>query len=164
MPGENGVAVRPVLKLGELVAERRPVEVTRDGKQVILQGYVAGKRCPLEVRAEVEAARRVWLAVTGYVTGEPNGGSDFNDDPIAWETYCRDAIIAVVPGMEFAEAGMYAADPDLRYQILTYLEWWQEQPEAAADPEVQGEEAPKLTGAAASPTSRRSTRSASVSS
>lgn len=160
MPGTNGVAVRPTLKLtlGETIPERRPIDLEFDGESVVLQGFVGNRRCPLDVRAEVDSAWKVWAAATGA------GTDAYIFNSVAWSRYCRDAMLAIVPGLEYRHAEIIAGDGDLVASLLRYLEWWQEPEEGEADPEVQGEEAEKPTGRAASRTSRPSTVSDSASS
>jgi hypothetical protein len=153
MSGANGVAVRPILKLslGETVPERRPVELEFDGEAVVLQGFVGNRRCPLDVRAEVDAAWKVWAAATGA------GTKAYEFNAVSWSRYCRDAMLAIVPGLDYRHAEIIAGDGELVTSLLRYLEWWQEPEEGEADPEVQGEAEEKPTGAKSSPTSPPST-------
>lgn len=52
----NGVSDRPILRLGDLVPDTRPVVVTRDGRDTILKGYVWGRRIPRSIEARVRQA------------------------------------------------------------------------------------------------------------
>lgn len=130
MPGKNGV-----LRLGDLTPETRPVELIRDGEAVVLRGYVAGRRCPGTVKAEVSAARLTFAQA-------PPGP----ERERAWFAFLRDSTLAVVPGLEFSEAEALAGDDEARHRLLVYLEWEEDQAEDASaegdddDPEVSGEE------------------------
>ena len=159
MPGPNGVAVRPILKvsLGDTVPERLPIELEFDGETTVFQGYVSSRRCPLDVRAEVDSAWKVWAAATGA------GTDAYVFNAVAWSRYCRDALLAIVPGIGYRQAEIIAGDGDLTASILRYLEWWQEpaeEAEASADPEADGEGQTSESSSPASPsgtTSRRGT-------
>lgn len=77
------------LTLGETTPEFRPVTVFRDGQPVKLNAYVAGKRCPGTIKAQVKAARDEYDATTQRgqfepvfddVTGEPMMRPKVSDD------------------------------------------------------------------------------------
>lgn len=68
--------VRPgVLRLGDLVAERKTVTVVRDGHEIALLGYVWGRRIPRGVEARVSQAYqdlpKTYEAKIDPVTHEP---------------------------------------------------------------------------------------------
>lgn len=158
MPGQNGVAVRQMLRLslGETVPERRPIELEFDGETTVLQGFVGNSRCPLDVQAEVDSARKVWAAATGALT------DNYVYDDAAWLRYVRDVLLAIVPGLEFFSAEMLAKEGEKARALLTYLDWWQEPVETTPDPEAEGEPSQTLeTSSAPSPsgtTARRRKR------
>lgn len=157
MPGTNGVAVRPMLRLslGETVPERRPIELEFDGETTVLQGFVGNSRCPLDVQAEVDSARKVWIAATGA------GTDSYVYDDAAWLRYVRDVLLAIVPGLEYRHAEILSIEGEKARSILQYLEWWQEPAEETPDPEAEGEPTTTVTSSAPSPsgsTSRRRRR------
>jgi hypothetical protein len=140
------------LRLGDLTARTRPIEVERNGASVILRGYVDGNRCPVHVKAEVSAARRIWVDATG-------AGSDtyaYNDT--AWRVFLRDALLATIKGLEFGEAEVLASDDELATTVLTTLEWFKT-PGTTADPEATGETTsePRSTTPSSSPGSTEPT-------
>ncbi len=130
MPSDNGT----VLRLGDLTARTLPIAIERNEQEVILRGYVDGNRCPVHVKAEVSAARRLWVETTG-------AGSDaYTYDDTAWRTFLRDVLLATIRGLEFGEAEVLASDDDLSNDVLVALGWFRA-PEAVPDPEATGETA-----------------------
>jgi hypothetical protein len=155
MPGQNGTAARPMLRLslGDTVPERRPIELEFDNETVVLQGYVGDRRCPLDVRAEVDSARKVWAAATGA------GTDAYVYDDEAWLKYVRSVLMAIVPGLGWHQAGMLAVEGEKARALLVYLEWWQEPAEETPDPEAEGESSPTMaTSSAPSPSGSTSSR------
>ena len=147
MPDATGAPLR----LGDLTARTLPIEVERNGSAVILRGYVNGNRCPVHVKAEFSAARRIWIDATGAGTK----GYIYNDT--AWRVFLRDGLLATIKGLQFGEAEVLASDDDLSIAVLSTLEWF-DAPESATDPEATGEMAvPSQTTAPSSPDSQPST-------
>jgi hypothetical protein len=139
-----------ILRLGDLTARTLPIEIEREGKPVILRGYVEGNRCPVHVKAEVSAARRTWAGATGA------GTDAYAYDDTAWRCFLRDVLLAAIRGLEFGEAEVLASDDELSNDVLVALGWFRA-PEAVADPEAPGEMEQSPTTAPSSPASRRST-------
>jgi hypothetical protein len=125
MPSDNGT----VLRLGDLTARTLPIEIERNEQAVILRGYVDGNRCPVHVKAEISAARRVWVEATKAGTDE------YAYDDTAWRIFLRDVLLAAVRGLEFGEAEVLASDDDLSNTVLVTLGWFKA-PEAVPDPEA----------------------------
>lgn len=147
MPDTTGT----LLRLGDLTARTLPIEVERNGASVILRGYVDGNRCPVHVKAEVSAARRVWVDATGA------GTTDYVYNDVVWRTFLRDMLLATIKGLEFGEAEVLASDDDLSTSVLTTLDWFKA-PTVTADPEAPGEMTDQSqTTAPSSPDSQPST-------
>lgn len=125
MPDNSGA----VLRLGDLTARTLPIEIERNEQLVVLRGYVEGNRCPVHVKAEVSAARRVWVTTTGA------GTDAYVYDETVWRTFLRDVLLAAIRGLEFGEAEVLAADDDLSNTVLVALGWFRA-PEALPDPEA----------------------------
>ena len=123
-----------ILRLGDLTARTLPIAIERNEQEVILRGYVDGNRCPVHVKAEVAAARRIWIEATG-------AGSDaYVYDETAWRVFLRDVLMATINGLSFFEAEVLASDDDLSNSVLVALGWFRP-PEAVPDPEATGETA-----------------------
>lgn len=106
------MAEQEILRYGDLTSEKRPVmSVERNGEEVVLRGFVDGKRCPASVRSQISAARREWAA-------DPTQAN--------WYTFVRAHLLAVVDGLEDGEADVLAGDADEHRPILEKLGWWRE--------------------------------------
>ena len=141
-----------LLRLGDLTARTLPIEIERNEERVILRGYVDGNRCPVHVKAEVAAARRVWVEQTG-------AGSDaYVYDETAWRVFLRDVLLAVINGLGFLEAEVLASDDDLSNTVLVSLGWFRA-PEAVPDPEVTGETVSRESSPTTEPSSPGSAHS-----
>ncbi len=130
-------ANKPTLRvsLGDTVPRRLPVVIERDGEEVELLGYVLDRdgpqRCPLNIQAEAESARRVYMAATGT-------GDDYRFDAIAMQRYIRDVLIALIPGLSMRDAELIAGNGDVASEMLEELGWWVKTSDAS--PEAPGEE------------------------
>lgn len=127
-----------ILRLGDLTARTQPIAIERNEQEIILLGYVDGNRCPVHVKAEFAAARRIWVEQTA-------AGSDayVHNDP-AWRVFLRDALLATIRGLEFGEAEVLASDDVLSNDVLVALGWFRI-PEAVPDPEATGMVEPEPT-------------------
>lgn len=143
-----------ILELGDLVPERRPVAILRDGERVVLMGYVDSPSCPARVVAGQQGARRRWLRATTVPDGEER---DEELAALAWADFVRATLMAVVPGLEYDEADVIAGNPDRYESVLRHLEWWKDgtSDDAGPAPEADGES--PSTGDGFSPSSTPST-------
>jgi hypothetical protein len=161
------------LHVGDLTPEIIPaLVIERDGREVVLRGYVSGPRCPGRVKAQMAAIGRRYNEAT-TVTVEPGVGDSatdlntqtvFRHDPVAYREYLHDAIDTCVIGLEDIEADVLAGDEDRVNSVLRYLSWLpdeDDEEEADADPEVKGEAS---TSENSSPSSQPSTDSELMSS
>lgn len=160
MSAANGLAARPLLRLGDLTPETRPVEVERAGAGVILAAFVDGPRCPGYVKSKVSAARRAF-SQAAYVDSTDEQGQPTrvmaDDDDAHWHAYLCDVLMAVIDGLLYPEAETLAGNQAQALDVLRALGWVQSSTGDAA-PEAEGE-APTSTTAGSSPASASSTRS-----
>lgn len=145
MPSPNGTAGLKPLRLGSLIAETRPIEIERNGENVVLTGYVQGKRCPISVLAEVAASRDAWLDARRIldVDGEPvlddDGNETFRDSTdAAFNQRIKSLLLAVIRGLIDEEAGVLVSDIDLAIETLAALGWWI-RPAQLTEDEPEGE-------------------------
>jgi hypothetical protein len=142
MSANNGAAYPPLLKLGDLSPDTRPVSVERAGTSVILTAYVDGPRCPGYVKAKVAKAREAYGLVV-YADGPPDehGATArvYSADDAAWDAYLRDSLMAVIEGLTYPEAEVLSGNQDLAIASLRALGWIRA--EAAGDdpPEAPGD-------------------------
>lgn len=139
---------RGPLRLGDLVPETRPVLLERRGVTVTLRGHVNGRRCAGTIKARVASVSQAYLEATEIGA----------DPPVAWTAYLCDLILAVIDGIEYAEAEVLAGRDDDALTLLEALGWWHAEPEASPGPEAAGEE-PILITASFSPSSAQPTSS-----
>lgn len=185
-PAETGAPVR----LGHLVPERRAIVVTRPNPEwtslaaddpkrdqlpemvdVILQGYVYGSRCPGVVKAELASIEQAYLEVVQASAATDGSPADASAFVVAWHTFLRETIQALVPGLTAGEADVLAAVPPGEdgpgTDLLRQLGVWRPAMDAAdadpPDPEAPGAVAPPTT-APSSPILPPSTDSAPTSS
>lgn len=118
MAGSNGTMAGGVLRLPDLSPERMSIVVQRDGEEVTLAGYVRGKRCPIPVTIQQEAAFQQFQEARQESNLTP---ADFMG---AYLLYARDSLKAVIPGLTDDEANIIAGDEELRQEILVNLKWW----------------------------------------
>lgn len=170
----NGAS--PVLRIGALVPERRPVEI--NGTAYL--GYVRGRGCPRSVLLAYQAAFDRWLEADADERRrrEPDiraqGGTEeeiaaalqavgSREGRVAFYTA---AILAVLPQLEGASAedGSLLADclteADV-LNILAYLSWTSPTAASAAvEPDAESDPKASATGAGSSAERRGSRRSA----
>lgn len=153
MAGSNGVAMLAdrVINLGELSPERLSLSFKRDDEHVTLSGYVRGKRCPIPVTIEYDAARQQYI---DQVNDPTLSQIDKQAASMLWVSKC---LKAAIPGLTQEDADLLAADDDLHTALLIQLKWWRkvEQTEPDADPEATGMS--QSTTADSSPASAPST-------
>lgn len=145
MSVSNGTAMPAILRLGDCTPKRRPVEIERDGKTVVLQAYVYGPRCPTVVKCELAAAHDTWVESIDIDAEHPVeewARRDRSKLSAEYQRYMRDCILALVPGVEWEEADALASDANdansAGNQLLRYLEYFKPdvEPESAADKET----------------------------
>lgn len=167
MSGKNGLTVVQAIDLGDLSPRTAPVNVTRDGYAVTLDAYVDGPQCPGFVKAKVASARKAYQAATNVPKVGAGGNPvlddkgepvvDFVEDDEAWNSYLRDALRAIIPGLTHYEAEVLAGRQTVAMSTLRGLGWVRSEAEDEdASPEVPGE---KSTTDDSSPDSQRSTTS-----
>lgn len=150
---QNGSA-DGILRLDAIVPARKTILVTRDGRDVELDGWVYGRRCPVRVKAEVRAAWNLW--------------QDDKAAPGAFLIYVRDALKVIVPGLTQDERDALASDAEEddgqsdSARIMRYLRWWSEPDAEATDAGEAAGEASE-TSASSSPISAPSMDSATAS-
>jgi hypothetical protein len=136
MAGRNGVSMLAdrVIRLGDLTPERTSIEIMRDGEVVTLSGYVKGKRCPIPVTIQYDAARQTYI---NQVNDDSLTTIDKQSAGMLWVAEC---LKAVIPGLNSEEADLLAADDEAHTALLIQLGWWRqiEQTEPDADPEAVG--------------------------
>jgi hypothetical protein len=137
MSRKNGAGVE-ILDLGDTEPDTRPVKIRRAGKEVVLRGYVVGRGCPGMVKAQLtkaDDARREAMI-------QPDGTVKY--DEAAWREYLRDALLALIPGLEWIEADLFAGDDAKALNALRYLDAWITR-EEGEEAEVDSPEAVEAT-------------------
>lgn len=121
----------------------------REGRPVILRGYVQGPRCLMSVTSAVDAVTNAYRAEMLVVKkdGTPaldkKGREQFHADPgnLMWRTRIRETLAAVVPELTPDEADVIANTYGDAIEVLTELNWFS-RGEVEDDPEATGEAAP----------------------
>lgn len=126
--------MEPILDLGDLVPETRPIRLNRiisteagpndsikyETQLITLQAFKYGPRCPVVVKA---ALRQVQQEMNKQITEQ-----GYSDE--LFQIYARDSFMQLIPGISFEEADLLAADDDEKggrcIKALKYLGYWKE--------------------------------------
>jgi hypothetical protein len=160
MSATNGMAYAPILRLGDLTPDTRPVEVIRMGMPVALTAYVNGPRCPGYVKSKVSKARQTF-SENAYTTRVHDDGSTervvSDDDDAHYHAWLCEALLGVIEGLLPSEAEVLSGNQALAADTLRALGWIQSAPAEDSPPEAVGEAGPISTTAPSSPDSHGST-------
>ncbi len=153
----------PILELGDLVPEYRPVRINRtvgekigtnglpeyNTQPIVLQAFVYGDRCPVTVKAtlsQVAQQYRQNVSENGYTDA-------------FFAQYIRDSLLALIPTLSFDEADTIAGDYEQEgkaVKTLKYLNYWMLREDNTVEeenPEVVGEDNDSQTTQKSSPIS-----------